>query len=410
LLTIAPATTSAMEFVVERIDLRPIRQPKLTVTAIGEIQSGDTEKLKAAIAAVDNADVRDILFLLDSPGGSLAESLRMGDFIASLPAVVSAQVGSSERPSAICASACVYAFLAADYRYMGNEGRIGIHQFSVYDIELDGRQGAALGQTVSGILSEYIRKNRASPELFEAISGVGHDDIMWIPRDKLEEWRVVTNEVYDEQEKYLNIAGEIVLELTHIAVTGDSRIRLVCGERGVLGVAYLHEPELAAYGTFEVVVNDIAFEISEWEIMERGDYQVRIGFVLPSELVRAATYARSFGARVVVPSGHVFFGFQQTMREGLLTEFLHGCTTRLSSSNASQRRPRMQDLPATDFRGNDLTTNGIRRISFARCKEICLEYTQCRAVSYVQASSWCWPKGATSDRRSVRGVISAVKN
>ena len=101
----APAFSWAMDFSIERLDLRPIRQPTLHITASGRIQSGDTEKLKAAIEGADLSYVRDVLFLFDSPGGSLLESLKMGAYIADIPATVSAQVGASDIPNAICASA-----------------------------------------------------------------------------------------------------------------------------------------------------------------------------------------------------------------------------------------------------------------------------------------------------------------
>ena len=386
------------------IDLRPIRPPSIMIMASGEIEGGDTQKLRALMDSVDTVEVRDVMIIFDSPGGSLFESLEMADYISSIPAIVSTQVGTESASRAICASACVYAYLAGDYRYLARDARIGVHQFGVYSDELDGRQGAALGQVISGLLSEHIRKSRARPELFEAISGVGHDDIMWIPRDRLEDWRVVTNGVYDEQEKYINISGSIGLELTQIAVTGDSWLRLICPSGEVIGVAGLNEPDLAAFGTFEIVVNDISFPIEAWDVLARDNGRTSIAFTMPPDVIRAAIYARSFGARVVAPSEHVFFGFQQTMWDGLLTEFLQGCRT---ETNA--RLSQMRDLPGTDFTGNDLTREGFRNISFAQCKEICIGYEQCVAVSYVQASAWCWPKGQTNNPRSVDGVISAIK-
>ncbi len=100
-LSVLPANLAAMEFSVERIDLRPIREPTLHIKASGEILPGDTEKLKAAIDADDTSDVRDVLFMFDSPGGSLIESLEIGAYIAEIPAVVSAQVGSQDMPNAV---------------------------------------------------------------------------------------------------------------------------------------------------------------------------------------------------------------------------------------------------------------------------------------------------------------------
>ncbi|OAN71581.1 hypothetical protein A8B83_11730 [Rhodobacteraceae bacterium EhC02] len=404
LLSLLPASLFAMEFTVKRTDMRPIRAPTISVAAVGEIRSGDTEKLKAALASVDNSGVRDIIFTFDSPGGSLMESMEMGEYIASLSPLVSAQVGGTDQPGAICASACVYAYLAADYRYISSDARIGVHQFRFYTDEIDGQQGAALGQLISGMLSEYIRTHRARPEFFEAISGVDHDDIMWIPRQQLEDWRVVTNAVYDEREFYINLNGKIALRMEQIAITGDSFLTLFCSEGRVSGVADLHEPEFAAYGTFDLTVNGVEYPVDTWDIIDRDDGRGRIVFNMPSSAARAAMAARTLGARMVAPSRYVFFGFEQTLRAGLVPEMIRGC---LSAAPAA--RGAMTELPATDFPGNDLTSNGIRDVSFARCKEICLEYEQCRAVSYVQARAWCWPKGQAGNRRSVQGVISAIK-
>jgi hypothetical protein len=110
---------------------------------------------------------------------------------------------------------------------------------------------------------------------------------------------------------------------------------------------------------------------------------------------------------VVAPSGDIYFGFEQTIRDDRLAELMRGCT--YTPSSPAGARGTMLDLPGTDFPGNDLTTDGFRGISFARCKQICLEYDQCRAVSYVQSKSWCWPKGGASGRVAASGIISAVQ-
>ncbi|MCL1630103.1 hypothetical protein M3N55_15355 [Roseibaca sp. V10] len=406
-LSVLPASLAAMEFSVERIDLWPIREPTLHIKASGEILPGDTEKLKAAIDAADTSDVRDVLFMFDSPGGSLIESLEIGAYIAEIPAIVSAQVGSQDMPSAVCASACVYAYLAADYRYLPDGARIGIHQFGLYDTDLDGQAGAALGQTLSGILSEYIRTHRAEPEFFEAISVIEHDEILWVSRRDLEAWRVVTNDVYDERTEYININGDLALRLTQIAITGDSFLTLLCTETGAAGVADLHEPALAAYETFELAIDGVWHAIEKWDVLERSNMRGRMVFEIPPRLAVATATARSIGARVVAPSGDIYFGFEQAIRDERLAELMRGCTYTPSPPPAA--RGAMVDLPGTDLPGNDLTTEGFRGISFARCKQICLESDQCRAVSYVQSMSWCWPKGRASRRVSTSGIISAVQ-
>lgn len=133
----------------------------------------------------------------------------------------------------------------------------------------------------------------------------------------------------------------------------------------------------------------------------------RMVFDIPPRLAVAMTTAGSTGARVVAPSGDIYFGFEQILRDDRLAELLRGCPYARSAPPAM--RGTMVDLPETDFLGNDLTKEGFRGISFARCKQICLEYDQCRAVSYVQSKSWCWPKGMVSEPISAPGIMSAVQ-
>ncbi len=400
----APVSSWAMDFSIERLDLRPIRQPTLHITATGEIQAGDTEKLKATIDGIDVSDVRDVLMIFDSPGGSLMESLRMGNYIADIPAIVSAQVGTSDMLDAICASACVYAYIAADYRYISNGARIGIHRFGFTETDLDGNEGAAIGQAVSGILSEYIRSHRVEPDLFEAVSLIDHNDILWVSQSDLEKWRVVTNSIYDEKAYYINLNGKIALRMKQVAITGDSFLTLFCTETGVAGLADLHEPELAAYGSFDLGIDDAWFPIYQWDVLDRSNMRGKVVFDMPLGIAQAAMKAEKFGARIVSPDGDMFFGFQQSIRDELLNEMIRSCPTQNQNSVRT-----MVDQHATDYPGADLTTDGIRDVSFAQCKAICLEYEQCNAVSYVQSKSWCWPKSGIGRQRPTAGVISAFK-
>lgn len=399
-----PVSAWAMEFSIERFDPRPMRPPTLHITATGPIEAGDTEKLQAVIDGADKMDVRDVLFMFDSPGGSLMESLRMGDYIADIPAIVSAQVGSSDLPDAICASACVYAYIAADYRFISGGARIGIHRFGFAETDLDGNEGAALGQAVSGILSEYIRSHRVEPDLFEMISLIDHNEILWVPLEDLEKWRVVTYGVYDEQASYINLNGQIALRMKQVATSGDSYLTLFCTDNGVSGLADLHEPDMAIYGNFELGANDEWYPVRSWDVVDRSEMRGKVVFDMPPEFRQLAMRTERIGARIVAPSNDIYFGFQQYVRDGLLSEMVSGCPVPVPSPRFT-----MIDQHATDYPGADLTTDGIRDISFAQCKTICLEYEQCNAVSYIQSKAWCWPKGGVARQRPATEVISAYK-
>lgn len=396
-----------MDFSIERLDFRPVRDPSLHITATGEIRPGDTDKLMETIDGADTTDVRDVLFMFDSPGGSVMESLRMGAYIADIPAIVSAQVGSAEMKDAICASACVYTFISADYRYISDGGRIGIHRFASTDSDIDGNEGMAVGQSLSGILSEYIRTHRAEPELFEAISSIDHEDILWVSRRDLEDWRVVTNNIYDEQAHYINLNGDIALRMKQAAISGDSWLTLFCTEDGISGLADLSEPPTTSYGVFELSVGERWFPVQTWEIVDRSDYRGRVLFNMPPVVADAAIQESSIGARVVLPAGGIFFGFQGALQNDLVSEMIRNCTGPVGPATSSSRS--MIEYPGMDFPGGDLTTDGIRDVTFSQCKSICMQSPQCHAVSYVRSRSWCWPKAGVAATNAASGIISAYK-
>ena len=140
----SPTLGATWEF--ERRDLRPIRPSALEVTMSGPIERGDAARLAILLERESGPEVRDILFIMNSPGGNLAEGIAIGRVIASRSETTSAQVGSEDRPYAFCASACVLAYLGADYRYLSRDGRIGVHRFSAPDARMNGAEGMATAQ------------------------------------------------------------------------------------------------------------------------------------------------------------------------------------------------------------------------------------------------------------------------
>lgn len=50
----------------------------------------DVTRPERPFSEADTSEVRDVLFLFDSPGGSLMEGIRMGEYISDIPAIVSA--------------------------------------------------------------------------------------------------------------------------------------------------------------------------------------------------------------------------------------------------------------------------------------------------------------------------------
>src|SRR5262249_48153851 len=138
------------------------------VYATGEIVSGDAEVLTQTLqsANVVNAD---ILINLNSPGGSVAEALKLGRLIEKLKA--STNVGQEGIQPGQCLSACVWVFLGGAYRYLSLESKIGVHQFA-FGTKSDVQAGVAVAasQVIAAEIVEFIRENRANTDFFKFVA------------------------------------------------------------------------------------------------------------------------------------------------------------------------------------------------------------------------------------------------
>ena len=74
----------------------------------------------------------------------------------------------------------------------------------------------------------------------------------------------------------------------------------------------------------------------------------------------------------------------------------------------SAQHPGFDRLGGTDLSGGDLTPDGIRDVSLARCEAICRTSAACTAYSYVTAKRWCWPKAGAPVRVRVSGIVSGI--
>ena len=132
------------------------------VVLSGDIAQGDADAAEALIRAANEDGHLISAVRLDSPGGSLAEALRLGDLIrrAKLPTVVAA--GSH------CVSACFLVFAAGIEKFANHEARIGVHGAS----DAFGRETArteaatiAMGRIAStfGVPPNIIRRMVITP-------------------------------------------------------------------------------------------------------------------------------------------------------------------------------------------------------------------------------------------------------
>lgn len=403
-----PLVVESMEVRTEYLEGNPLLPPKIYVYVSGAIENGDAERIANAIASHGDKRVDSMLFLFDSPGGSLGEGLMIGRLISELPVPTSAQVGWLENPEAICASACVYAFIGADYRYMGLEGAIGVHRFSSADDTLSSSDALDISQNISAMITAHLRRSNVDLAFFEDIVSAAPDEISWVSRSRLEEIRVLTDNVNEENVEYNNVNGSLALTISQNAYTGMSMITLLCGDKGLVAVVNLTEPEYALMGPMDLVVGDESYRVNDASILDRSDARLKAALSVPAAAAKAMLVHSNLGARMVAPNGEIFFGFNGTVSDEKIAETVRGCKAQ-SLDDESDDAPLMERHPGIDIMGGDLTENGIKGVALHECEALCMAEKSCAGISYVEAKRWCWPKTFGGEVNERSGIITSLK-
>jgi hypothetical protein len=153
------------------------------IYATGEITEGTTDRLLAFVRA-NKVEAAKIHF--NSPGGSLAEGMKLGRAIRALQFYTTIGVynpryieGANE--SSICASACAYAFAGGTSRFLDRyTGRLGVHQF--YAPESAAVSGEVV-QQVSGLIVAYLDEMGVNAKAFTISTVADRDGMFWLTPD-----------------------------------------------------------------------------------------------------------------------------------------------------------------------------------------------------------------------------------
>ncbi|MEY9120761.1 hypothetical protein [Bradyrhizobium yuanmingense] len=133
---------------------------------------------------------------LNSPGGSLVAGMELGRLFRKYG--FSTDIGRKSPFSAKrfdidkggCYSACAYAYLGGQFRYLNQGSRYGVHQFKSLHAS-DGVEGTA--QVVSALAVEYIRSMDVDPDLFTLSAAASANGMHEIDKATLERLNVVNN-------------------------------------------------------------------------------------------------------------------------------------------------------------------------------------------------------------------------
>ncbi|MBV1929042.1 MAG: hypothetical protein KUG81_05970 [Gammaproteobacteria bacterium] len=239
---LAPSTVQAhseksMSFQYKGKDSRTIGLDFYQVIyAEGNIAENTSEKF-IAFAQKHNI-LPGAMVYLQSNGGNLSESLRLGRAIRKLG--FNTTVGSKNFPlKGHCYSACAFSFLGGQSRFMhGNNQKYGLHRF--YNKELS----ADDAQIISSKLISYIEEMGVKNDLFHIMTLVGKEEIVTVEKESLIELNAVNNGILKLEWEIQSFEKGMYLRGLQITDKGENKITFICDPRSnsIVTTAWFESP------------------------------------------------------------------------------------------------------------------------------------------------------------------------
>jgi hypothetical protein len=163
------------------------------IFATGEITDGTTDRL---LTFVREHKVEAAKIHFNSPGGSLAEGMKLGQAIRTLQfyttvGVYNPKYEEGGNLTSICASACAYAFAGGTSRFLNEyTGKLGIHQFyTPDDISVSGETV----QQVSGLIVAYLDEMGVDAKAFTISTIADRNGMIWLSPENALKLRFANN-------------------------------------------------------------------------------------------------------------------------------------------------------------------------------------------------------------------------
>src|SRR5262249_6912798 len=177
----------------------------------GKIEPGDYDKFLDGILCPEayRDDICPSLVYLASPGGDLAEAIKIGrlvrqlrldteipnDYIRRNPAMAARYAEmrdlNLENPKAngMCASACFFIFVAGIYRTTFGTPVLGIHRPYMSDVDLkkiSSNQAITSATQVRVTVESYLKEMGVATKYVDLMFSIAKDHVRWINRDDFE--------------------------------------------------------------------------------------------------------------------------------------------------------------------------------------------------------------------------------
>jgi hypothetical protein len=199
----AKAQGAAMSFRLAKLEGRCGGRCPSVIVADGVIEEDTPETFVDFLQSVADApNLRDVV-VLNSPGGRVVASMRLGAALRKLrAAVIVARFGNEDEldyPSAgQCMSACVYALMGGARRVVPPASRLGIHRMSSReDAASFGRIFAHATPSYASAdmvdaLAGYAAQMGVSPTVIRVAERIPPEEIHIISPDELRRWRLAS--------------------------------------------------------------------------------------------------------------------------------------------------------------------------------------------------------------------------
>ncbi|MFC6496501.1 ATP-dependent Clp protease proteolytic subunit [Gemmobacter lanyuensis] len=305
----------------------------------GLIEDGDADKLEAVVADLPKGRDNFLLVALNSPGGNLAEGLRMADVLQAAEIQVVTDVMGFGGTPADCASACSLVYLGGTYRYLQEGSRLGVHQFAFETDDIAAKSETTRQvQRMAANITDLLSRAYVDPGFFTLMGKTAPEDINWVDAETLRKLNVLNRErVYQENDFNLN-DGRMSLVMSSVGMFGIHRLTASC-ENGTL--AFLSETgvsEARTALTADMSGEQIASEF-EFRILAQGyrtppakhltqGYEedfVFSSFSLDEITLSALSTAQTMDVRLVRENG-LFLGSKFDLRDGRLSELISDCS------------------------------------------------------------------------------------
>jgi hypothetical protein len=198
---LAAASASAMDFHTAQLSssgaCKGRRCPSVMV-ASGEITSGTLDKFAGFLQQASRQGASNVL-ILDSPGGQVVESLRMGLVLRKLRTSVfvgrvTSLNGQTIVVNGACMSACVYMMMGGSKRFVSESSRIGVHREflpnSTGSDPLSVLRSTQRFPEVANLLKAYSQHMGISPSLIDLAEQYGGGGIRILTPQDITRYRL----------------------------------------------------------------------------------------------------------------------------------------------------------------------------------------------------------------------------